>query len=242
MLRLETRLQEINLRIESLQDAHVSESRSTRSSQYEALQRLLTQLHSLQENQVRTHEAMRTLGDSFGGSRETSSQLQNRNSITFSPQNHSSAIAGLKVQQFTSSACRQSCSCQCHTRRNWRSSQIMDQFLGTLFIGYSYPPSIVLTCDLTSCRRHQRKVTTFLYVFPYWLLRRVWSVVLLYSHRDGLSASLRTYRNRSPADMVFAYIDIGDLNKLKILFDKGDASPFDFSAEANVSLLHVRIL
>ena len=154
-------------------------------------------------------------------------------------ENQKSTIVGIRVQQFASSSCFRDCSCQCHARQKWRSFQLLDQFLGALFVGYSHAPKVTLRCDITSCRRHQRSLTTLVYVFPHWFLWQIWSVTLLYARRDGLEANLRVYRVRPASDAVFLYATTGQTMKLKTLFDKGDASPFDIEAESNGILLQV---
>ena len=174
---------------------------------------------------------------------QTSIQQGNSfNTESLLPKNQNSAIMGLKIQQFASSICRQSCSCQCHTRRQWRSYQFLDQLLGTLFIGYSNTPRTTLSCDLMSCNRHQRNITTLFYVFPHWLLWHIWSVVLIHTRRDGLAASLRTFRNRRPSDRVFFCATTGDIVKLRALFNKGEASPSDIDGGSQLDLLTVRII
>ena len=248
---LEVRLQEVDFRIQNLQDEYRSEYRSTHISQQQVMERLFAQLRGLQQSQVHAHQTL--LGEGINSMRDnasqssghqdrlqTSRQLENSSgTMLSSPENHQSRIIGLKIRQSASSTCRRNCSCQCHMRQNWRSYQFLDQFLGGLFVGYSHAPKATLSCDSLLCGRHHRTITIISYVFPYWFVWRIWSIMLLYTARDGLEASFRIIRAWRVSDLVFLYAATGDMVKLKGLFDRGEASPFDVGAESGICVLGV---
>ena len=106
-------------------------------------------------------------------------------------------------------------------------------------MGYSRTPNVAVKCDLVSCGRQQRKLVTLVYIFPQWLLKRALSIMFCYSRSGGVAASLRTLRPRSESDMVWVYIDNGDVGRLKALFDRGEASPFDVTGTNQVGPLQV---
>ena len=66
--------------------------------------------------------------------------------------------------------------------------------------------------------------------------------MLLYTRRDGLVASLRTFRIRSNSDVVWLYVVRGDIANLKALFERGEASPSDIGATTQIGLLQVCLL
>ena len=240
----------MSLSIRNLQDSHFTELEFARSSRQD-LERFLAILQNIQEHQSRTYEVVRDIRYSLtrstvrglterGGQPPSIQHRQLANTNASSPLNQSPAIAYIKVQQVVRPTCRQICSCQCHTPGQWRSYRLLDQALGSLFIGYSRTPTITLKCDLKSCNRHQRGLVTALYVFPQWFLQRALSVVLVSTKRNGLTASLRTIRCRSSSDMVFHYVATGDITRLQTLFDKGEASPSDVIISTQLSVLQVR--
>ena len=255
-VRLEVTLHELNLKIRNLQDSHLSESRFIQRSQQETLERLLAQLHNLQEVQGRTHGALSILGDNFNRSQESISQTSrdqvdplpstgyNRltDTTTLSSHDQTSGVVSLKVEQSASSTCRQTCSCQCHILGHWRSHRLLGRVLGHLFIGYSRTPNISLSCDLNSCGRYRRSIVSVFYVFPQWLVQYALFAVLLHTKRSGLVLSLKAVRPRLSSDMLWTYAQTGDIPRLRTLFDKGEASPFDIVAQNQYSLLDVRII
>ena len=250
------RLQELSLRIQRFQESHLSESQYTRDAQTEAIERLFAQIHSLEESQGRTYRALNALRSGSATTRQLTHQsLETRNVVSSSiqrdvllsgknsvPQKQVSAMIGLKVQQRAIAECRQNCLCQCHRRNQWRSHTIFNQIFGNLFIRYSRAPSIVLKCDLASYGRHQQSLTTAIYVFPQWLLQQVLSITLSYSRRDGIVASLRTFRPRRNSDMLLVYVSTGEVDRVKALFDRGEASPFDIGESTHLGLLQVRAM
>ena len=241
--------------MQTLQDSHLSESQYTRNTQTEAIGRLFTQIHSLEESQSRTYGALNVLRSDIATTRQITHQSfepqdnlssntqqgERLSGINPIPRRHQ-AVVGLKVQQLTIAECRRSCPCQCHMRKQWRSYQLFDRILGNLFVGYSRPPNVALKCDLESCGRQTRSLVTVIYAFPQWLLRQVLSAVLISSRRNGIVVSLKTLRPRSSSDVFWDYIVQGDVDRVKTLFDRGEASPFDIGARTQIDPLRVGAL
>ena len=243
----------MTLKIQNLQDSHLSEFQFTRDSQRDILNQMIAQLHNVQEVQGRMFENLYMLSYGQTDTRENPLQgLENRGgpepdtqqrvtskSGVLTRQDQGSAYIGLTVQQCEVTTSRQSCLCRCHWRRKWQSYQVLDKIVGTLFLGYSSAPNLTQGCDLPSCSRNQRSLSSVLYIFPSWFLQRAISIVLLYTHRDGPSMSLRTLRLRRLADPVFHFATVGEVTQIKALFDRGEASPFDIGTAPQVCLLSV---
>ena len=257
-LQLEIRLEDLSFKIQSLQDSHLAESQSTRASQQDMLNMLFAKLHALQQIADSTQCALSSRDLDLGftvskdlvprGSEKGKDSMPNvhntqlSNDTVLSPENQTPAVIGLSVRQLAIPVCQQSCCCQCHRRRHWRSPQLLDQVLGALFIGYSRTPTATLACDLTSCSGTQRSHLTVLYVFPQWFLQSILSVAMVYTKGRGLEVSIRTVRIRRQGEQVFFYAERGYLTKVQALFRRGEASPFDIEAGTHESLLRVRTM
>ena len=253
---LEIRIQELSILTESIRTSQLSDSNTFRLeqiSQQEASKQLLRQLRRLRDSQDHNEGALRSLSDDLAmmrgsmlparingtTSQNTSQLLPSLTSSLMPQQGPLSDIVGVKVQQIITSPCLQKCSCRCHTRRQWRTPQILSQIIGRLFSGYSSIPSTAPSCDKAMCDRYQHVLATVLYVFPGWFLERILLIDVLYTKRDGPVATLRMMRIRPIASMVFYFTEMGNLAKVRLLFQKGEASPFDVSAELKMSQLQV---
>ena len=252
-LHLETRIQELNLLTQGVQNSLDSASESARNSQQDILTQLLAHLRVLQEAQNRTNTTLGDLDNGVSGLRglasqsltgqlhsQSATQYRGLANITAAPSpSHSLQTIGIKVQQATIFPCPQSCFCQCHTHGQWESHRLLKDVIGVVFLGYSRTPTTAPSCNRTSCRRNQQSLITVIYVFPSWFLQRVLLIVLRLTQRDGPFVSLRAVRRRNGADFVFFCAAEGDLEKLRALFRDNEASPFDVSGDEDNSLLSV---
>ena len=83
---------------------------------------------------------------------------------------------------------------------------MLENIIGSLFLGYSKTPQIVPRCDNPSCHGYQRVLATVSYVFPQWFLQRLILITISYASRDGLAISIRTIKQRCSADAIWVYI------------------------------------
>ncbi|KAI9774855.1 MAG: hypothetical protein M1840_000071 [Geoglossum simile] len=127
--------------------------------------------------------------------------------------------------------CRPGCSCVCHKRHQFQTPRMLEQIIGSLFLGFSGIPINTPPCTERSC--HQRAVpsTQISYYFPTWALKRMVSLMVHFMPLDGPVASLRMPRAVSPSSKVFSYASRGDIDGMKYLFQRGLASPHDAAAD-----------
>ena len=126
------------------------------------------------------------------------------------------------------SQCCKSCKCSCHIRRRLNTPRLLDGFLGTLFIGYSGSPLMGQKCDHVSCHGRMNSASSFVYKFPRWfVVSRVIQLKAKVTAMYGPEISLRFNRVVNGKALVFHYATIGDVSRMKQLFEQGRASPSD---------------
>ena len=247
------RLKDLSLIINNIA-SQLIESRFARNTQQNILEQLLTQLRNLQEHQLCTNSTLQSFTNDRSRIRglrhsankdEVNAPYTLQHSMCFSsslpqPFDTSSGTISMRVQQGNRFLCPGECSCRCHTHREWRTSQLLDQIIGRLFIGYSRTPSLMPNCDKSSCSKYQHHITVT-YVFPAWFLPWILFMNLLHTKRDGPVFNLRTIMRRPNTDPVFHIVRSGNIAKLRSLFQKGDVSPFDINNQDD-NLLYVRMI
>ena len=147
---------------------------------------------------------------------------------------------GIRTAHLPRTACKPWCSCACHAESRIRSPQLFDRILGSLFVGYSGLPVLSRKCDQQSCHLRAQPMSYVTYFFPRWFLARVVSFVLTTTPLAGPVASLKVQRTVPGHADIFTYAKLGDVGKMKHLFENGLASPHDVHAESGVTALHVR--
>jgi hypothetical protein len=142
-----------------------------------------------------------------------------------------------RASRIASISCDPFCSCTCHARYQIKTPLSLQNIIGSLFIGYTGFPSWMQGCNERSCSRQTKSVTQFSYSFPSWLLTR--SIVGRITPAPELLLSMsRVIPSRSA---VFHHSMLGDADKIRDLFTKRLASPFDV-APSGSSVLHVNTL
>ena len=137
------------------------------------------------------------------------------------------------------------CSCACHSNRSFKSSGILDKFMGRLFIGYSSLPTITSSCNLEACRNrgsHGIRIQLS-YTFPTWF---VWKKLEIFA-KSGISGpclglSLRNRINVINAMNILSAARYGDISMIIKLLEKREASLRDITLFAGESPFVVRIL
>ena len=149
------------------------------------------------------------------------------------------SAVGIRTAQFPRTACTPWCSCVCHRKGSFKTPEILQHVLGTLFIGYSGLPMFTKPCDQHSCHLRARPTSSITYFFPPWFLARAISLVLSSTPLAGPVATLKMQRAVSGDADVFNFAKLGETEKLKHLFEQGLASPHDVHYESGVTPLHV---
>ncbi len=163
----------------------------------------------------------------------------NGNILFASEKMSASSAVGIRTAHFSRSACRPWCACRCHTETKWRTPSILQPVLGSLFVGYSGMPRERLLCDEKSCQLQSQPVVYVTYFFPSWFLARAMSVMFATTPLAGPVVSLKVQRTVPGDAEIFTYAKLGDVNKMKILFEQGLASPHDVSFQSGITPMHV---
>ena len=228
---------------QSFQDSLEATSRSLITTHQNSLNQLQLHLRSLQESQNQTQATLHKIDSGFARLIEPIPETSMTQSGLLAAA-HRSGLAGITrspspvqslpmlsihVSQATHQ-CQPSCSCQCHAQTRWSSPQLLKDVIGVLLLGYSKAPTTLLPCDRTSCSGQKGSKLTVVYLFPSWFWQRALLIVLYLTKRDGPVISLRTMRRRRMNDVVFQYVRVGDLERLRSLFQLNEASPFDLSS------------
>ena len=129
--------------------------------------------------------------------------------------------------------CNLDCVCACHRKKYFRSPNILNTILGSLFLGYKALPWSPQKCDQPYCRSHATRVT---YAFPPWLLRRAISVSMAYSHQRGPDLCLRVMKVRPGDANIFTAVFRGTRHHIQRLLDHNEASVCDVDPAHNTAL------
>lgn len=156
-----------------------------------------------------------------------------------SKQMTAASAVGIRTAQFPRVACKAWCSCVCHTERSFRSPSLMEQLVGSLFVGYSGIPILRQKCNQQSCHLESQPLMYITYFFPTWFLTRMISLMISTTPLAGPVISLKTQRTVLGDSDIFECAKTGNINKMKYLFQNGLASPHDVSFSSGITALHV---
>ena len=131
--------------------------------------------------------------------------------------------------------CPASCPCSCHPRREIRSPESLARIFGRVYLRYCRIPRSRGRCTESMCQARQRSYAWLTYVFPPWLCSYIFSVTFM---GDPLSA-VRGPRLVPTHSDVLRLSSLNEVERLRSLFEKGTASPFDASAHDGRTVLHV---
>ena len=149
------------------------------------------------------------------------------------------AAVGIRTVQFPRTSCTPWCSCSCHRETRLRTPRILEQFIGSLFVGYSGLPALRPPCNEKTCHLQAQPLTYVTYFFPRWFLSRMVTFMMTVTPLAGPVASLKVQRVVPGSADVFNFARLGDIDGMKALFEKGLASPHDVQYESGVTPLHV---
>ena len=146
----------------------------------------------------------------------------------------------IRTKHFSNVSCGHCCICVCHKDRRMRTPQVLDKFIGTLFVGYSGLPVFIQECNQQSCHSRSRPLAYVNYVFPQWFLARMVSFVGT-MHASGPMATLRIQRTIPANAELFTFAKLGKTEELANLFKSGRASPNDVHYVSGVTALHFAV-
>ena len=157
-----------------------------------------------------------------------------------SAQMTSVAAVGIRTTQFPRTSCTPWCSCVCHRERRLRTPRMLENFIGSLFIGYSGLPVFRPPCNEKSCHLKAQPLTYVTYFFPRWFVSRMLSFMMTITPLAGPVISLKVQRTVPGNADIFTYAKLGDVDNIRRLLENGLASPHDVHSESGITPLHVR--
>lgn len=181
------------------------------------------------------------------GSEIPGNEYQSYDMVSAHGQEYSSGpslIAQSERQSVTFNVARRSCDvhckCTCHKKLRIRSPKILDDILGSLFVGYNASPWSVEKCDDTSCQQRARKLC-YTYTFPKWFLNGIVHMTMAYATLRGPELLIRIMRVRSDAEQIALIIrhyrhHKTGLDTIKYMLMNGEASVLDVFPQ-NASIL-----
>ena len=72
----------------------------------------------------------------------------------------------IQTAHFPWIACTPWCSCVCLRERRFRTTQLLQEWIGSLFVGYSELPVMTEQCDQHACHLQARSTSSIAYFFP----------------------------------------------------------------------------
>lgn len=152
------------------------------------------------------------------------------------------AAIGIRTAQFPRTACAPWCSCVCHRERRIRTPQMLEYFIGALFVNYSGLPVVAPPCNERNCHLRAQPLAQVTYFFPTWLLSRMISFMMTITPLAGPVASLKVSRTVPGSADIFTFAKLGDVRGMRRLFESGLASPHDVDFQSGVTPLHVSLI
>ena len=146
---------------------------------------------------------------------------------------------GIRTAQFPRTACNRWCSCVCHHKRHIQTPQLLQNLIGSLFIGYSGLPMLTKPCDQYACHQRAQPTSSVTYYFPSWFLARTLSILFSSTPLAGPVVSLKCQRTVPRDADIFKIARAGNVDKMRDLFEKGLASPHDVNFESGGTALRV---
>ena len=173
--------------------------------------------------------------------RRRQQQAQSPTSKTRPPKTTTPNTQGIaiNVSQYAS-ACPPTCFCSCHVQARVPMPVFVNRVLGQLFVGAAGIPFLSAKCNSQTCKNSRVRRVTAEYWFP---LGVFWSQIVRlqvgYQANVGPQYSLRSLRRVPDSAQCVHYAMEGNIEGLKDLFRRGQASPWDVSSTRGYTLSRV---
>ena len=137
--------------------------------------------------------------------------------------------------------CPPECACTCHTRKRFRTPQMLQQITGRLLLGYPGRPTLRQGC-ISSCLRSDSKSVQMQYFFPKWFIASVISLSMVSTMLNAPTFIIKIRKVVPELSQLFSLSRSGDVNGVRSLFDNRLASPDDVHIRGGWTPLHVNVL
>ena len=146
----------------------------------------------------------------------------------------------IKATIYRPGACSRLCACRCHSSHRANTPAWAVAAVGNMFLGYSGSPLVgYRTCSDLKCQQNGQKALRVSYYFPRWFLDRMVELTCSWGPMDRHRISIRAPRLVAPNADIFAFAIKGNIQGLRMLFQRGEASPFDINALNGRSALNL---
>ena len=154
---------------------------------------------------------------------------------------HTYNTVRIRASRYRRTQCEGWCSCSCHQVNYFRTPQIADLALGSMFVGLSGFPMGRQRCSEKLCRKQSIPTLKVTYHFPQRLLERAIYFSLSLTYMNGPQVSLHVPRVVEDNAKIFQFAVQGNLSGMKDIFRDGLASPYDVAASNGRTALHVSV-
>lgn len=149
----------------------------------------------------------------------------------------------IPVMDLEQSQCDPWCACSCHWEKSFQSPAALERFIGRLRLTCS-GLYWVNQCDIPGSCRTDRRFSQVVgsYALPAWFVNVGVSFFLQSQALGAVTIGLQPMRPVGAVDAyprVFYSVARGELKEVQQLFSMGLASPFDYYAPENCSILEV---
>lgn len=135
--------------------------------------------------------------------------------------------------------CNATCNCSCHRFKYSQPLSMVQDVLGSLFVGSQGMPALSGACSLPACRGNVAKHLNVDYFFPRWMLHKAVRASLQVNRASDPELCIRIVNVRKHDDEIFRAADEGDVDLTRKLLATGKASVMDIDSISGHSPLHV---
>ena len=138
-------------------------------------------------------------------------------------------------------SCEGYCSCICHSTYRYKSPELLDNLVGSLFIGYTGLPISTPKCDSRTCINQTPRSIRVSYAFPSWFFMKTLDVVARNSQNGpSFGLSLRNRIDASTGINIISLTHNGDITGMVKLLEERKASLTDVTLYNGTTLFCVR--
>ena len=209
------------------------------SVQEDQLSQLSKQIVQLQTSNEKQQSAPARVEESCGSLISGKEQTDNTSIARYTACGLEGAVT-VKTSVNSLDQYSRSSTCCCYPRRRMHITNVLSSLLGSICIRY-LGGQISRPCEQFLCRTKPPIRLNMNNSFPRWLLAMVVYVCLSFDPAGSPSVSLQMPRIRPDTSKIFHLATAGDIGGVKLMFERGLASPNDITYTFGYSVLHVSV-
>ena len=138
-------------------------------------------------------------------------------------------------------SCQLACKCRCHISYQYRSPNLLQRFVGVLFVGYAGFPGGFSRCSIKSCEALPCSRIRITYMFPFWLFCGTVISMAIRRFLSRVEAALTIARVVPKDALIFHYANNDNFDGLRYLLNNRLARPNDIQQDSEGTLLDVSL-